>query len=525
MWNDTSDCLMTMRYAFCFAVLALVSFLSGCTTIDFDYPRTESVTIVDTGDTYLGQRVAQLSPAQPGGTSGFHPLNDAIDALSARLLLAERAERTIDVQYYLIKTDTTSLAFIRALLRAADRGVRVRLLLDDVFTSGYDAGMAALDSHPNFEVRIFNPFQRGVGGRAWSGLTNFARVNRRMHTKTFTVDNQVTIIGGRNIADEYFGAREDASFGDLDVLGIGPITSEVSRMFDSFWNHETAVPVPAFAKMPDDPAAELERLRQYLEEQFVVARDSKYGEAVRKKVIEFIDRPGATLPWVPYQLVFDSPDKGIRSKDGPQVSIVEPLVAALQSAQKGVFVISPYFVPRKTGIRFFSELAARGVDVTIVTNSLAANNQVTVHGGYAPSRKPLLRNGVRIYEVRPDAEVAGSQIVAASGAKSTLHTKAFLVDGHKIFIGSFNFDPRSANLNTESGVIIESEQMAGRFFSGIDEKLKESTWELFLNDDDKLRWRSFEEGQETIFVNEPESTWLQRFIAGFIQLLPVKSQL
>jgi putative cardiolipin synthase len=514
-----------MRIAFNFMLLIVALLASGCATIDFDYPREESTALMDTTETHLGTRVAQLSADRPGDESGFYPLNDGIDALSARLLLAERAERSIDVQYYLIKTDTTSLAFIRALLRAADRGVRVRLLLDDVFTSGYDASMAALDSHPNFEIRIFNPFRRGAAGRAWSGLTDFGRINRRMHTKTFTVDNQVTIVGGRNIADEYFGAREDARFGDLDVVAIGPITNEVSQMFDSFWNHETALPVPAFARMPDDPAAELDRFRARLEEQIVVARDSKYGEAVRNTVLEFIDRPGADLDWVAYRLVYDSPDKGIRSKEGPSVSIVEPLVEALRSARKEVIVISPYFVPQKTGVRFFSELAARGVEVTIVTNSLAANNQVTVHGGYAPSRKPLLRSGVRIYEVRPDAEVAGAELVAASGAKSTLHTKAFLVDGEKVFIGSFNFDPRSANLNTESGVIIESERMTGRFLAGIDEKLREATWELFLNEDDKLRWRGYEDGGETIYRKEPESTWMQRFIAGIVRLLPVKSQL
>ena len=417
------------------------------------------------------------------------------------------------------------MAFIYALLRAADRGVRVRLLLDDVFTKGYDAGMAALDAHPNFEVRIFNPFQRGVGGRAWSGLTNLARVNRRMHTKSFTVDNQITIVGGRNIADEYFGARADARFGDLDVVGIGPVANDVSRMFDSFWNHETALPVPAFSKMPDDPAAELDSLRERLNTAYEEVRTTQYAEAVQTTVLGFLDSGADRFEWSPYELVYDSPDKGIKSKDGPEISIVEPLLEALQSAQDQVIVVSPYFVPLKTGVRFFSELRERGVEVTIVTNSLAANNQVTVHGGYAPSRKPLLRSGVRIYEVRPDAEVAGSEIVAASGAKSTLHTKAFFIDGKKAFIGSFNFDPRSANLNTESGVIIESESMTKLFMSGVEENVDEKTYELFLDENDKLRWRGYEDGREVIYTSEPKSTWAQRFIAGIVRLLPVKSQL
>jgi putative cardiolipin synthase len=385
--------------------------------------------------------------------------------------------------------------------------------------------MAALDAHPNFEIRVFNPFQRGVGGRVWSGLTDFARVNRRMHTKSFTVDNEVTIVGGRNIADEYFGARADARFGDLDVIGIGPIAGEVSSMFDAFWNHETALPVAAFSRMPDDPAAELDKLRQRLHEASKTVRTTPYAEAVQATILRFLDSDPGQIEWNPYELVYDSPDKGIRSKEGPAIAIVEPLIKSLQSAQKEVVVVSPYFVPMKSGIRFFSELEARGVEVTILTNSLAANNQVTVHGGYAPSRKPLLRAGVRIYEVRPDAEVSGSQIVAASGAKSTLHTKAFFVDGTKTFIGSFNFDPRSVNLNTESGVMIESESLTQRATRAIADSVNENAYELFLDEDDKLRWRTYEDGEETVYANEPESTWAQRFIAAIVRLLPVKSQL
>jgi putative cardiolipin synthase len=514
-----------MRKNFYFGLLILPPLVSGCTTIDFDYPRTASMAIKYTGETRLGAHVAQLSPAQTEDLSGFYPLTDGIDALSARLLLADRAEVSIDTQYYLVKTDSASTAFIYALLRAADRGVRVRLLIDDVFTKGYDVGMAALDSHPNFEVRVFNPFQRGVGGRAWSGLTNFARVNRRMHTKSFTVDNQVTIVGGRNIADEYFGARADARFGDLDVVGIGPVANDVSNMFDSFWNHETVLPVAAFSKMPEDPAAELVKLRERLRDAYDAVRTTRYAEAIQATILGFMDHRADAFEWAPYELVYDSPDKGIRSREGPSVSIVEPLIDALRSAQEEVIVVSPYFVPRKTGVQFFSELAARGVDVTIVTNSLAANNQVMVHGGYAPSRKPLLRSGVNIYEVRPDAEVAGSQIVAASSAKSTLHTKAFFVDGKKTFIGSFNFDPRSANLNTESGVIIQSATMTKRFADIVEDSVQNKAYELFLNENDKLRWRSWEDGQETIITNEPESTWTQRFIAAVIRLLPVRSQL
>ena len=513
------------RYLSTLLTTLLFAGLTGCTSIDFDYPRAPSTALTDTNGTYYGSIVADAVASKPAGQSGFYPLSDGIDALTARLLLAEKAERSIDTQYYLIKTDTTSTAFIDALLRAADRGVRVRLLVDDVFTSGYDAGMAALDSHPNFEVRIFNPFHRGSIGRVWSGMTDLARVNRRMHTKTFTVDNQITILGGRNIADEYFGAREDAKFGDLDVVGVGTIANEVSDMFDSFWNHETALPVPAFAEMPDDPAAELEKLRGRLAESREKIKQTPYANAVRATTLDFMNMELGMFEWTSYQLVYDSPDKGIKSKEGPEIAITMALGEALKSAKEELLIVSPYFVPRKYGIEFLTNMQARGIKVTIVTNSLAANNQLTVHGGYAPSRKPLLMSGIRIYEVRADADVAGSEIIAASGAKATLHTKSFLVDGNKLFIGSFNFDPRSANLNTESGVIIESEKMGSRFQELFENSIESQTYEVFLNEDGKVRWRGFDDGQELIYEKEPQSTRGQRFWAGFMRFMPIRSQL
>ena len=505
--------------------LLSIVMLAGCASIDFDYPRDESAAIADSDDTYLGRRLSEIVAGKPEGQSGFFPLSDGIDSLATRLLMAQRAERTIDLQYYLIKNDVTSRALIYTLLQAADRGVRVRLLLDDIFTSGHDADMAGLDSHPNFEIRIFNPFYRGWGARAWSGIFNFGRINRRMHNKSFTVDNQMTIVGGRNIADEYFGAREDAKFSDLDVAGIGPVAQDVSAMFDAYWNHETALPIPAFAQMPDDPAAELERLRRELADWAEEIRKSEYAGAVREHSDRLIGIGADRFIWAPYQLVYDSPDKGVKAVAREAEAITTPLIESLQSAEHEIYVISPYFVPRKTGVERFSEVQARGVQITVVTNSLAANNQFSVHGGYAPSRKPLLQNGIKIYEVRPDASVEGAEMFAASGAKATLHTKAFIVDDREVFIGSFNFDPRSAYINTESGVIIYSEELAQRFLASVHEALRTQVYEVFLNEDGKLRWRAYENGEDVIYDKEPATTWGQRFGAGFMRILPIRGQL
>jgi len=515
-----------IRLARAVVTTAVALVAAGCASIDFDYPRTESHALTDTAETYLGKQIIPVVAMKPEDQSGFYPMNDGIDALASRLLLAQRAEKSIDVQYYLIKSDIVGRAFILSLLRAADRGVRVRLLLDDMFTSGYDVGMAALDSHPNFDIRIYNPFHRGTAGKFRSAVTGFGRINRRMHNKSFTVDNQITLIGGRNIADEYFGAREDAKFGDLDVLAIGPIVQEVSDMFDTYWSHETALPAGAFVKELEDPEAALNELRARLEEAQQEIIQSKYADAVRSQVLRYVESDRELFEWSTYQLVVDSPDKGIKakSKAGEVELITTPLVASLRSAETELVLISPYFVPTKGGIEGLSELQARGVDVTVITNSLAANNQFMVHGGYSPSRKPLVGAGVKIYEVRPDVDVSGTEFVNASGAKATLHTKSFIVDRSHVFIGSFNFDPRSANLNTELGVIIHNPDLAEHYLKMIDQRLKHDTYEVFLNEKGKVRWRSYVDGQEVIYDKEPDTTWGQRFSAGFARIVP-KSQL
>ena len=504
-------------------LIAALAVLAGCATVDFDYPKTESHALTDTDDTYMGRQVAGLAEAHPG-ESGFYASYDGIDALAVRLLLAERAERSIDAQYYLLIDDVVGYAFINSLLRAADRGVRVRLLLDDMFTKGYDVGMAALDSHPNFEVRIFNPFARR-SARALDGVTSFSRINRRMHNKSFTIDNKITLIGGRNIAAEYFGARGDKRFGDLDVVGIGPVVQGVSDMFDSYWNYVAAAPVPAFAKIPDDPEAALQSLRERLEQRRQEIKDTPYAEAVRKNIDDYINRDEKLFTWAPYTLAYDSPDKSQKSLAAEAASIITPLRESILNAESEFLVLSPYFVPRKPGIEAFIELQNRGVDITVITNSLAANNQKTVHGGYAAARKPLLREGVRIFEVRADATIAGTENVNLDSGRSTLHTKAFVVDRKEAFIGSFNFDPRSAYINTELGVIIESPELAETLAAAIEGVLPTQTYEVFLNEKGKLRWRGMEDGQEVILDKEPQTGWWERFMAGFYRMLPIRGQL
>ncbi len=509
-----------------FCLLLVIAFAAGCASIDLDYPRTESraLTQAETADSFLGQIVPKLPANRPPGQSGFYIVQDGIDALALRLALAYRAEHTIDAQYYLIKGDTIGNVFLQALLVAADRGVRVRVLVDDMFTKGYDAAIAVLDSHPNFEVRIFNPFGRR-SARTLDGFLNFSRINRRMHNKAFTVDNQYTIIGGRNIADEYFGASKEQNFSDLEVLGIGPVVSDISNMFDAYWNHQAAIPVPGFVKMPEDPASLLPELHERLAEKREALENTPYSEAVRNQIFATAANDPHAFTWAPYQLVFDSPDKGVKAKAKDAPSILTSMGELLHGAKSELMVISPYFVPQKFGIELFSEIRNRGVDVTIITNSLAANNLKIIHGGYAPSRRPLLRQGTRILEVRADATVPGSQHVAEESTRTTLHTKAYIVDRQELFIGSFNFDPRSAKFNTEVGVIIHSPELANGLQMFIEEVLPEKTWEVFLNEDGRLRWRGMENGEEVIFRKEPQTSAWDRFVARFYRLLPIRGYL
>jgi putative cardiolipin synthase len=291
-------------------------------------------------------------------------------------------------------------------------------------------------------------------------------------------------------------------------------------MFDLYWNHPTALPAPAFLEELDDPEAALERLRAGLEASQEEILGTRYAAAVEARMLRYVEEDNALLYWAPYQMVVDSPDKGISEKADQAERITTPLQEAMQAADEKLVILSAYFVPLDSGVKFLAGLAARGVDVTVITNSLAANNQFTVHGGYAPSRKPLLEAGVRLYEVRPDAEIKGTEFIDATGAKATLHTKAFFVDGERVFIGSFNMDPRSARINTELGVMIDDPELAAEFAGFIEQGLRNQTYQVFLNEDNKLRWRAFEDGKEVIYDKEPQTTWGQRFMAVLARIIP-----
>lgn len=495
---------------------------SGCATVDFDAEKSASYVIENTDNTRLGRAIAPAA-ATHHGQSGFHLMTDSIDALAARLLLADLAERTLDVQYYLVGDDIIGDVFFATLLKAADRGIRVRLLIDDLGTVGLEDDLMALSDHPNIELRLFNPFANRLV-RAFDAW-DFRRLNRRMHNKSFTVDNQITIIGGRNIATEYFALNQDYNFGDLDTLAIGPIVAETSRMFDSYWNHERAVPYRQLSGQQRDDGTRLRVIRESYQNNINVLKTTAYAEAVTASVEQYLDSDLSLYQWADYELVFDSPDKNLIDEAETADSIMTPLSKSVRSATDSLLIISPYFVPRKPGVESLSAIQDSGVQVDVVTNSLASSDHLLVYGGYAPVRKPLLQHGIRIFELRGDLDVSGTKAAGTLSSKSSLHTKAFIVDKRYFFMGSFNWDPRSAFLNTELGIIIDSTEIAVPLADRILTHAPVNSYQVFLNEQDKLRWRTMEDGQQQILDKEPGTSFWTRFFGGMTQILPIQSQL
>ncbi|MDB5917380.1 MAG: hypothetical protein JWR40_1614 [Massilia sp.] len=504
-----------------------LSLLAGCAGLPSLDGRIASSALLDTAGTALGQAVAPLLAEHPG-KSGLYALADGRDAFAARAVLANAAQRSLDVQYYIWHNDITGALLFGALRAAAERGVRVRLLLDDNGTAGLDDTLALLDAHTNIEVRLYNPFVlRGV--RILGYLTDFSRLNRRMHNKSFTVDGQATIVGGRNIGDEYFGAAGDVLFSDLDVMAIGPAVKEVSHDFDRYWNSASAYPASSLLAAPDgDSAAAVTRAQATIEQTptarayRVTLRDSSFVAQMRSRSLPF--------EWATARLVSDDPAKTLsRASDASR--LMPQLRDLVGAPARSLDLVSAYFVPGDTGTAAFSKLAKSGVAVRVLTNSLEATDVPAVHAGYAKSRKPLLAAGVKLYELRatwqPDdrrrrAGRAGGSVGGSLGSSSSsLHTKTFAVDNQQVFVGSFNFDPRSARLNTEMGFVIDSPTMARQLDTRMTGGVAERAYEVRLGADGELVWIEHNGGVEKRYDSEPGAGWWRRLQVQVLSWLPI----
>jgi len=512
----------------CVFILALTT-VSGCATLPDNTNRRKSQAYTDTDGTYFGRQIADDLAAHPG-KSGFIPLASGLDAFVARAVLAHRAEKSIDAQYYLFHDDLTGKLFLDQLIKAADRGVRVRLLVDDMDLEGRDLGAAALDRHPHMEVRLFNPFSRETG-RLSQFVTRLGSVTRRMHNKSFTVDNQVTILGGRNIGDEYFEAQPDLAFADLDVMAIGPAVAKVSAAFDKYWNSELAYPATTIAKrQPTTAEAEQGRaafnafIAQQVDSPYMQAlRDSDLANRIREDRLEFY--------WGNAAVVYDQPEKILHSKDKTEYHLTPQLEPYFDGVTKELLLFSPYFVPGKEGTAFLNELARKGVRVRILTNSLSSTDVGIVHSGYMKYREALLRAGVELYELNKKLtrEQRKKKKGQEGSSKASLHTKSFVFDREEVFIGSLNLDPRAIVENTEIGVVISSADLALEMSTWFDDNIEKVAFRLELKKEksgsERILWHGLENGQPRTFTVEPYTSLWRRFTIGFLRLLPIESQL
>ncbi len=503
--------------------------MGGCATLPDNVHRSESFAYTDTADTTFGKLVSKERTDHPG-KSGFNLLGNGLDAFVARAFLAHYADRCIDVQYYLYHGDLVGRLFTDQLLKAADRGVRVRLLVDDMDMGGRDLGVAVLDSHPNVEVRIFNPFSRKTG-RLSQFVTRYGAVTRRMHNKSFTVDNQVSIIGGRNIGNEYFDADPDLAFSDLDVMVIGPVVVDVSSAFDLYWNHELAYPANLLRGKP--PAAEeIDRWRQQLDDFVAQQFNSPYLQALRNSdMAGKIREKGVSYDWGDAEVVYDQPEKILHDTDKTEYHLVPQMSPYFNGVQDELIIFSPYFIPGKFGTKALTKLAERGVRVRILTNSLASNDVGLVHSGYSKYRKALLRGGVELYEM--NKKLTGAQRKEKKGtggsSKASLHAKSFVFDRTQVFIGSLNLDPRAMVHNTEIGVVMKSEAIGNMMGITFDQVIGQVAFRLELvknaNGSDKILWHGLVDGERKTFNVDPYTGFWQRFSIGFMRLLPIESQL
>jgi putative cardiolipin synthase len=466
--------------------------------------------------------VATAAAARHERRSGFALLTSGPEAFAARSDLAALAERTLDVQYYVWEDDASGRLLTAALLRAADRGVRVRVLLDDTHTVGRDSDLALLDSHPNIQVRLFNP----LAERDWrlmDALREFPRINHRMHNKAFIADNAAAIAGGRNVGDAYFTADPAANFRDLDALAVGPVVRELSRSFDDFWNSGWSVPIRALVRERAEPAR-LGRLAARLEANTGSAGALPFERgADRTSPDELLRRLRDGLVWGEATVVADRPDKPATERP----VLLEGLRALLrESGSREVLIESAYLIPSEGEIGRLCRLVAGGSRVRVLTNSLASTDVVLAYVAYAKRRARLLRCGVELYELRADARLVRRWRWLSGRSTAALHTKAIVVDRRQVVVGSFNLDPRSAKLNTELAVVVDSPALAADVAAFVEDGMApENAWRLGLDRDGHTVWLGDEGDRPVRLTRAPMAGFWRALGLDLLWPLPIDGQL
>ncbi len=522
-------------------VLAICMGLQACSTLPpgHDYPRIDSRALVHSEQTALGARLAEVSD-QNNGRSGFYLQSFGIDGLLTRMQMINAAEQTLDLQYFILRGDDTGRLLTEAMLRAADRGVRVRLLLDDGEAIAGDEHIQPLSAHPTIEIRFFNPFSyRGHNMvlKATEYAFNRSRLNYRMHNKLLVVDNSVALIGGRNIGDQYFQVSAEEQYADNDVFAMGPIVREMSKSFDEYWNHEFSIPLEALARSDSSRRALQEHRISSAEDPAKVQADGfDFTSRVDSgQPLEGMLSGELPIVWAPARLISDSPDKK-SVVEGSRVGrlMLRPVADATQAVQSELLMITPYLIPGDEGLLLFRELRDRDVRIRILTNSLMSSAVLLAHSGYMGYRQPLLEDGVEIYEIRSmlgNTRGSGQSAAMSRHGTYSLHAKMFVFDRSSIFVGSMNFDQRSMHLNTEIGLLIDSPELARELLRRFEAMAQAANaYELRLQSEHSsgkqhIIWRTLENGQMVDHQTEPERSGWQKIKANLFSLLPLDDEL
>ena len=506
--------------------------VTGCSTLPKHTIESipETTLQVDTTQTTLAQIIQPLQEQHPELT-GYLVLFEPLEALSARLRLIDKAEKTLDLQYYIWDNDKVGALALHALIRAADRGVRVRLLIDDNNAKSTEGIFLALAQHPNIEVKLFNPY-RFRKYRALDMILDLKRINRRMHNKSFIADHQVALIGGRNMTNQYYNVSDNYQFSDVDVMLVGSAVKDISHSFDEYWNHEYAYKVQEVVKQSAHRLS-YDSLKQQLDEHYKRITVQNYLDLTsNSQAIDSLMSRDIPLDWVKAEVVKDSPDK-IKSKAKKKEHLNFQLIQQLEQPEKNVDLISAYFVPEKKGAKMLTDLAEDGIKVRVLTNSFKANDVAVVHAFYGKYRQDLLEHGVQLYEFLPalnkndldknTEDLAKKAKVNLKGlSRSSLHAKLMALDEKQVFIGSFNFDPRSAYLNTEIGVLLNSPPLARAVHTTMDENLSKYAYKLVLDANKKITWQRQTPQGPVIYTKEPRMKWWQRAGIKMLSWLPIE---
>ena len=517
------------------AVLLSCSLIVGipaCTTLPKQTPQPiEYAFDTETKQTSLAQIILPLREQNPNLT-GYHVLYDPLEALAARIHLIDKAEKTLDLQYYIWDNDKIGSLALHSIIKAADRGVKVRLLMDDNNAKKMEGIYLALDQHKNIDVRLYNPY-RFRHYRAMDMVLDLKRINRRMHNKSFIADNQIALIGGRNMSNQYYNVSDSYQFSDVDVMLVGSASDEIVHSFDEYWNDDYAFPVKKIVN-PRHYSLRFDSLKQQLEQHSQNISVQNYLDlATRSHAFENWLNSSIQFDWVKAEIVSDSPSK-IRSKAKKEQHLNFQLLNRLEKPEQSVDIISAYFVPEKKGEKMLSELAQNNIQVRVLTNSFKANDVFLVHAFYGKYRKNLLKDNVDLYEFLsvPETEnlnanteeIAEKAKVSLKGlSQSSLHAKLMAIDQKQVFIGSFNFDPRSAYLNTEIGVLLDSPNLARAVHQTMDQNLSKYAYKLVLDANNKINWKiKRQDGSIKTYLKEPKMKWWQKAGVKVISWLPLE---